>query len=86
MTILACRWCGMLHGAGCPSVKAIEFYADGITIKRVEFKTANDYPVTYPTWHFQVPQVPCSTGGGTNAATAKWADGMAFDPSGRARC
>ena len=32
-----CRWCGNHHGVFCPSVKAIEFYQDGATIKRVEF-------------------------------------------------
>jgi hypothetical protein len=39
----ACRWCGQYHGPKCPTVKAIEFHPDG-SIKRVEFKTANDYP------------------------------------------
>ena len=32
-----CRWCGMLYGAFCPSVRSIEFFDDGVTIKRVEF-------------------------------------------------
>ena len=32
-----CRWCGMIHGPMCPSVKAIEYHADGVTVKRVEF-------------------------------------------------
>jgi hypothetical protein len=38
-----CRWCDAYHGPTCPTVKAIEFHPDG-SIKRVEFKTANDYP------------------------------------------
>ena len=38
-----CRWCGMMHGLVCPLVKAVEYYQDG-SIKRVEFKTAVDYP------------------------------------------
>lgn len=33
-----CRWCGTPHhGRHCPSVKAIEFHPDGVTVKRVEF-------------------------------------------------
>ena len=32
-----CRWCGNLHGPQCPNVRAIEFYQDGVTVKRVEF-------------------------------------------------
>lgn len=39
-----CAYCGSFpHQGICPTVKAIEYHADG-TIKRVEFKTANDYP------------------------------------------
>ena len=40
-TGVACRWCGMYHGALCPAVAAIEYFADG-SVKRVEFKTAVD--------------------------------------------
>lgn len=32
-----CRWCGWTHGTLCPSVRAIEFFEDGLTVKRVEF-------------------------------------------------
>lgn len=39
-----CRWCGMIHGPICFAVKALEFFEDGITVKRVEFKTAADDP------------------------------------------
>jgi len=40
-----CRYCGSItpHQGICPSVKAMEYYPDG-TIKRVEMKTAQDYP------------------------------------------
>lgn len=38
-----CRWCGTFHGPPCPLVKAFEFYPDGVTVKRVEYKTASDY-------------------------------------------
>lgn len=36
-----CRWCGMIHGPRCPSVKAIEYHQDG-SVKRVEFTTPAD--------------------------------------------
>lgn len=35
--IVACRWCGKMHGGFCIFVKALEFYADGVTVRRVEF-------------------------------------------------
>jgi len=35
--LLQCRWCGEVHGPRCPRVRVIEFYPDGVTIKRVEF-------------------------------------------------
>ena len=40
-----CRWCELIHGPICPTVKAIEYYDDGVTVKRVEFKTAADYAI-----------------------------------------
>lgn len=43
MQITECRWCGMMHGPQCPTVKAFEYYPDG-SVKRVEFKTAAGYP------------------------------------------
>ena len=38
-----CPWCNgigsiTVHGGACPKVKAIEYYPDGVTVKRVEFK------------------------------------------------
>jgi hypothetical protein len=36
-----CQWCGLIHGAKCPLVKAIE-YEHGM-VKRVEFFAPNDY-------------------------------------------
>lgn len=39
-----CRYCGMLHERTvCPLVKSIEYHPDG-SVKRVEFKTAADWP------------------------------------------
>lgn len=58
--ITKCRWCGNFHGVQCPSVKAIEFFADG-TVKRVEFKGAADYSLPTPTYiplPYYVPQLP----------------------------
>ena len=43
-----CRFCGRDHDALCPSVKAIEYFEDGMTVKRVEFKGASDYYVPPP--------------------------------------
>jgi len=45
-----CRWCGFIHGARCPIVKAIEFHADGVTIKRVEYVTDADAPPPPQPW------------------------------------
>lgn len=47
-----CRWCGLFHGHVCPYVKAIDFHADGVTVKRVEFHepkplVAATGPITY---------------------------------------
>ncbi len=42
-TITNCRFCGMSHGMRCPSVKAIEYFEDGVTVKRVEFMSAADH-------------------------------------------
>lgn len=38
-----CPHCGMFHTTTCLTIKAIEYHQDG-SVKRVEFKTANDYP------------------------------------------
>lgn len=43
-----CRWCGAVHGPLCPMLKAIEFHADGATVKRVEFLTNADFPTILP--------------------------------------
>ena len=43
MNIDKCPYCGNIHNATCPKLKAIEYQADG-TVKRVEFFTPNDYP------------------------------------------
>jgi hypothetical protein len=37
-----CRFCGKFHGVQCPDVRAIEYYENG-SIKRVEYKTAQDF-------------------------------------------
>jgi hypothetical protein len=49
VTYVKCPWCGMEHpNKVCSLVKALDFYADGKTVKRVEFKTAVDYPPAVP--------------------------------------
>ena len=55
-----CRWCDTLHGPTCPTVKSIEYFDDGVTVKKVEFKTAADYPmpVSWPTLPPAVPYAP----------------------------
>lgn len=52
-----CGWCGLIHGPRCPSVKAIEYYEDGVTVKRVEFVTAADYVFTQPPLPISSPWV-----------------------------
>lgn len=51
----ACQWCGLHHGAQCPSVKAIEYYPDG-KIKRVEFRGESDYSPSRWTVPYPVPE------------------------------
>lgn len=62
MTITNCRFCGQSHGLRCPSVKAIEYFEDGVTVKRVEFVTAADYSTSYanpdPNRHLPSNPVP----------------------------
>ena len=33
-----CPHCGMLHSTTCPRIKSIEYFQDGITVKKIEFK------------------------------------------------
>lgn len=55
-----CGYCGSLpHQGVCPTVKAIEYHENG-TVKRVEFKTANDYPA--------LPQIDWTNPRNTGAA------------------
>jgi hypothetical protein len=37
----------MIHGPMCPSVKSIEYHADGVTVKRVEFVHAGYGAISY---------------------------------------
>lgn len=74
-TITNCRWCGMTHGIRCPSVKAIEYFGDGVTVKRIEFMVASDYhPVTLGLQHQQLPPFlpfhASTTWGGDNVPKA----------------
>lgn len=51
-----CPYCGQpSHLAVCPTVKAIEYFADGM-IKRVEFKTPSDYAIPiFPNPFYNTP-------------------------------
>jgi hypothetical protein len=65
-----CRWCGLDHGPICSTVKALEYFEDGVTVKRVEFKSAADYmapmlPAPWPQSN-QPPFVPTWNIVGTN--------------------
>lgn len=43
-----CRWCGQQHQSiQCPRVKAVEFAADGETVRRVEFFSPADNHVPW---------------------------------------
>jgi hypothetical protein len=44
-----CQYCGLIHEAKCPNVKAIEYHPDG-TVKRVEFFAPNDYGPKLAGW------------------------------------
>ena len=46
-----CPYCTNHHEGICPMVKAIDYHPNG-SIKRVEFKTANDYPQVPPNSYF----------------------------------
>ena len=60
--VSSCQWCGSTHTGMCPTVKAIEYHPDG-TMKRVEFKTAADYPPLEmgPSPFWQAPNIALST-------------------------
>lgn len=57
-----CQHCGMIHGAICPRIAAVEYYENG-TVKRVEYIQPNaaQTPVVWPQ---NVPQAPVKTAGG----------------------
>jgi hypothetical protein len=65
MTDQKCQYCGLIHGAKCPSVKAIEYNPDG-SVKRVEFFAPNDYlpklgaPFPLPPYDVTCGHVPSS--------------------------
>lgn len=65
-----CGWCGNWHGSACPRVKSMEFYPDGITVKRVEFVTLSDLqaPVAQPVLQRQPWQVTWNDANGYTLA------------------
>ena len=56
-----CPHCGAIHSTTCPLIKAIEYHQNG-SVKRIEFKTASDYPqaMTINDW-LGVPSVVAFT-------------------------
>jgi hypothetical protein len=64
-----CQYCGSFpHQGVCPTVKAIEYHPNGMT-KRVEFKTANDYPQqTLCLPSLSVGDAPARSTGNTSSA------------------
>jgi hypothetical protein len=56
-SIAPCPHCGATHTTTCPKIKAIDYYPNG-AVKRVEFKSAQDYPII-PQWQGPFP-VTCA--------------------------
>lgn len=44
-----CPHCAMFHEATCPRIKSIEYQADGVTVKRLEFHEPRPFTVMAPT-------------------------------------
>jgi hypothetical protein len=49
-----CPHCGMIHQTTCPRIKEIEFYPDGIVVKRIEFHPSQPVVSTNPLRDFVV--------------------------------
>jgi hypothetical protein len=65
--ITNCQFCGQDHGVQCPSVKEIEYFEDGKTVKRVVFRSGIDNWVPPlasggPVWPFLPPQTSVTYG------------------------
>jgi len=48
----------MLHETTCPRIKAIEYQADGVTVKRIEFHAPQPLHVGPPMQGYLSPQDP----------------------------
>lgn len=60
----SCPYCGGSHATTCHLIKAIEYHANG-AIKRVEFKTAHDWPQqvsTQQVYPYQNPIISSAAG------------------------
>lgn len=45
-----CPHCGCYHTSMCPRIKAIEYYPDGCTIKRIEYHDESMLTAPPPAW------------------------------------
>jgi len=57
--VTVCKYCNGTHAALCPMIKAIEYFENG-TVKRVEFKTQQDYylqPIPMGGQHIPIPNI-----------------------------
>lgn len=75
-TTTKCPYCGLIHAFVCGMVKAMEYHPDG-SIKRVEFKTAIDYPQQSP---FPIMPVGSGSAGREGAAEIKGEFAKSNDP------
>lgn len=68
-----CPHCGMIHQTTCPRIKAIEYNADGITVKRVEFHTPLAVTGRSPPLRF-IPDGPSNSHGHVSSGLANACD------------
>ena len=58
-----CPHCGMIHQATCHRIKAIEYNADGVTVKRIEFHAPQPITTGFPTVNIRLPDAPSNVTG-----------------------
>ncbi len=62
-----CRWCDQTHAGKCPLISSVEFYEDGVTVRRIEFMRPCDYqPPQYVPSVWPLPPLP------TTITTLTW--------------
>lgn len=58
-----CQYCGMIHQSFCPRIKAIEYNADGVTVRRIEFHAPLQVTASSFAEAFNVKSSTATTGG-----------------------